>query len=342
MLSTGYVKSATLALEIERAPRGEVRNCYRLQLANGFSWRLVTTDQSEGWIAEIAAAMRLKRCDPSSPPVSLMPNAGSSSSSRDDGKPVPDSTAGRGRMIRHRALRMKPLGNGTYLIASVKPSRGRPLNVERVWGSFFPFYASLIDSGGLPIHAALVRKWDRYVALAAKGRTGKSTCCRRLPEPWHGICDEEVVAVPVGSSGYRAHPFPTWSDLVQKGLRKSWEVESNFPLSAIYFLEQGEEDRVTPVDQVEAVVQLCRRVLEKCPFHEWGLTSQQERTVRLKIFENAQNMARSLPAYRLIASLGGRFWEKMEEDLEDGACSHGSRNGLGRLCEGEGVTDEKI
>jgi SynChlorMet cassette protein ScmC len=238
-------------------------------------------------------------------------------------------------MIRHRALSMKLLGKGAYLIASVKPSKRRPLNVERVWGSFFPFYARLLDSGGLPMHAALVRKGDRYVALAAKGRTGKSTCCRRFPEPWHGICDEEVVAVPVGGSGYRAHPFPTWSDLVQRGLIKSWEVERSFPLSALYFLEQGNEDRVTAVGQVEAVVQLCRRVREKCPFHEWGLTSQQERTVRLKIFENAQNMARSLPAYRLIASLGGRFWEEMEEYLDDGTSSNGSRNGLEQLCEGE-------
>ena len=335
MLNTGYVKRATSTLQIECTRRGRIRSCYRLQLANGLSWYLVTTDQSEGWIAEVAAAMRLERCDPPSLPVSPSPNAGSASLLPDHGELFPDSTAGRKRMIRHRALRMKLLGNGTYLIASVKPARSRPLNVERVWGSFFPFYARLFESGGLPIHAALVRKGDRYVALAAKGRTGKSTCCRRLPEPWHGICDEEVVAVPVGGAGYRAHPFPTWSDLVQRGLRRSWEVERNFPLSALYFLEQGDQDRVTPVGQVEAVVQLCRRVREKCPFHEWGLTSQQERNVRLKIFENAQNMARSLPAYRLTVSLDGRFWEEMEGDLENGASSDDSRNGLARLPEVE-------
>ena len=183
MLNTGSVKRATSALETEPARRGRIRNCYRLGLANGLLWQLVTTDQSEGWIAEVAAVMRLKRCDPLSPPVSLTPNACSASLPRDHGERVPDSTAGRKRVVRHRALRMKPLGNGTYLIASVKPARRRPLNVERVWGSFFPFYARLLDSGGLPIHAALVRKGDWYVALAAKGRTGKSTCCRRLPKP---------------------------------------------------------------------------------------------------------------------------------------------------------------
>ena len=141
------------------------------------------------------------------------------------------------------------------------------------------------------------------------------------------------MAVPVEGSGYHAHPFPTWSDLVQRGLRKSWEVERSFPLSAIYFLEQGDEDRVTPVGQVEAIVQLCRRVREKCPFHEWGLTSHQERTVRLKIFENAQNMTRSLPAYRLTVSLDGRFWEEMEGPSTDGAFLDGSRNGSARLRE---------
>ncbi len=312
-MNTGYAKSGASTLKIERAPHGAIRNCYRLRLANGLSWQLATTDQSEAWIAEVAAAMRLKRCEP----FFLL---------RDDEECVPNSTAGRKNLIRHRALTMKPLDNTTYLITSVKSERRRPLNVERVWGCFFPFYDRLLESGGLPIHAALVRKGDRCVALAAKGKTGKSTCYRRIPEPWHGICDEEVVAVPVEGSGYRAHPFPTWSDLVQRGLRKSWNVESSFPLSAIYLLEQGDKDKVTPLGQIEAVVHLCRRVREKCPFHEWGLASHQERSVRLKIFENAQNLARSLPVYRLSVSLEGRFWEKIGEDLEDGASSDGSAN----------------
>ena len=64
MLNTVYVKRVTSPLQIECARRGRIRSCYRLQLANGLSWYLVTTDQSEGWIAEVAAAMRLKRCDP--------------------------------------------------------------------------------------------------------------------------------------------------------------------------------------------------------------------------------------------------------------------------------------
>jgi SynChlorMet cassette protein ScmC len=285
---------------------------YRLGLANGLAWHLVTTEESEQWIARIASVMQLKRRGPDELPGRRERAA----SGRRGSESLVTTTKGRRPDIRHGAITMEQLADQQYLILSVMPARRRLLNVERVWGSFFPFYDSLLDSGGLPIHAALVRKGDCYVVLAAKGRTGKSTCCRRLPEPWQGICDEEVVAVPVGGSGYRAHPFPTWSDLIVRGLKKSWEVERNFPLSAVYFLEQGDEDRVTPVGQGEAVAQLCQRVREKCPFHEWGLASQQQRAVRLKIFENAQKVARSLPIYRLTVSLNGRFWEEIEGSLK--------------------------
>lgn len=283
-------------------------SCYRLGLANGLAWHLVTTAQSEQWIARIAAVMQLKRGDA----ADLTDTFEGAGSVRGESALLAPAPGRRAKRMRHGALTIEQLADQGYLIHSVRPVRRGPLNIEQVWGSFFHFYVRLLDSGGLPIHAALVRRENRCVLLAAKGKTGKSTCCRRLPEPWQGICDEEAVAVPVAGSGYRAHPFPTWSDLIARGLRKSWEVERSVPLSALYFLEQGDEDSVTSVGPGEAAMQLCHRAREKCPLHEWGLTSHQERAVRLAIFDNARKMAWSLPAYRLTVRFDGRFWEELE------------------------------
>jgi len=90
--------------------------------------------------------------------------------------------------------------------------------------------------------------------LAGQGGTGKSTCCRRLPNNWKPLCDDESLIVLDKSKVYHVHPFPTWSDYIQKRAKNIWDVQGSVPLSAIFFLEQSEKDEVIPLSKEQSAI----------------------------------------------------------------------------------------
>ena len=123
-----------------------------------------------------------------------------------------------------------------------------------MWYTLLPIYQRSICLGGLPFHAGLVELDGRGVLLAASGDQGKSTSCRRLPEHWRALCDDEVLVVADSQKKYRAHPFPTWSEYLCKRSQKTWNVQCSVPLSAIIFLEQSGTDTIEPLGEGHAAV----------------------------------------------------------------------------------------
>ena len=189
------------------------------------------------------------------------------------------------------------------------------LDIPNMCISLYPICQRVLEGGGLPVHAALLELDGQGIILAAAGGTGKSTSCRRLPDYWHPLCDDEALVAYEPESGYRAHPFPTWSEHLWKSSDKSWNVQHSVPLRALFFLEQAESDEVIPLGVGQAAVSLNQSATQ-ISGKFWRILDDETKKQSAKFqFDNACNMAKSIPAFTLRASLHGRFWEEIEKTL---------------------------
>jgi SynChlorMet cassette protein ScmC len=193
---------------------------------------------------------------------------------------------------------------------------GAKFDFINMWFSLHPIYQRSISKGGLPFHAGLAELGGRGALLAASSDTGKSTCCRRLPEHWQPLCDDEALIVLDKNKIFRAHPFPTWSDYIWRESEKTWNIQSSVPLSGIFFLKQSEIDEVAPIGEGEAALLISESAMQICEKFWRNASEEEQRKFRRKLFNNACKMTKQIPAYRLGVSRNGRFWEKMEEVLE--------------------------
>lgn len=185
--------------------------------------------------------------------------------------------------------------------------------------SLLPVYWRSLHEGGLPLHAALLERAGVGVLVAASGGTGKSTCCRRLPAPWQALCDDEVLVVPNGSGGFRAHPFPTWSDYLWRRAENRWDIERNVPLKAIFLLSQAgeEEESSVPVGGWEAAAQVSESSSQVCRRYWLRMEKGSRGALTLPVFFNACELVKTIPVYKLKAALDGRFWELIEKTLAE-------------------------
>lgn len=191
---------------------------------------------------------------------------------------------------------------------------GRELDIFRMQLMLKAVYRGVRQAGGFPLHAALIEHEGAGILLAGHGCAGKSSCCRRLPDTWKVLCDDQTLIVPHGSA-YVAHPLPTWSEHFAGNTSLSWDIESHATIAAVFFLEQSSTDAVVPLGQGRAasyVTQLAAEVLRRT----W---SEQERlngaTLGKGLFEDASAFAKQVPAYQLKVSLKGAFWTEIERVL---------------------------
>ncbi|MCP4754442.1 MAG: SynChlorMet cassette protein ScmC, partial [Proteobacteria bacterium] len=195
-------------------------------------------------------------------------------------------------------------------------SEGHEIQIINMWNALQPIYQRSIVDRGLPFHAALIESEGRGVLLAARGDTGKSTCCRRLPDHWKPLCDDEaLIVLDKRKNQYRVHPFPTWSDFLWKRGENSWNVHYSVPLHGVFFLEQSEIDEVEPVGEGQAAILINESSSQVCQKFWRSVEKKNEMRFRTEVFRNASKLARSVPAYRLRVSLRGKFWEKIEKAL---------------------------
>ncbi|MBN1424901.1 SynChlorMet cassette protein ScmC, partial [Candidatus Fermentibacteria bacterium] len=183
------------------------------------------------------------------------------------------------------------------------------IRVIAMWTALRSIQFQAIAAGGGPFHATLAAHQGRGVLIAAPAGMGKSTCYRRLPPPWEPLCDDYALVVQHGPGQYAAHPFPTFSEYLESKSSRTWLCCRSAPLSAVFFLEQGNVDHVEPLAPhqmlamlFDAQQQLLSTVLSR-------LDPVVAQDLRARLFENACAMAGAVSAYRLTATLTGRFWE---------------------------------
>jgi SynChlorMet cassette protein ScmC len=182
-----------------------------------------------------------------------------------------------------------------------------------IWYSSQAILLQNVKDGGLPIHAALMELDGRGVLLSAPSGTGKSTCCRRLPEPWKPLCDDAAIIVLDREKQCRAQPFPTWSDYLITSSWKTWNVQYSVPIDGIFFLEQSERDEVVPLGTGQTAVSMSDAVVQMCRSFWRGMDIKKQSNFRGQIFDSACKIATKIPGFCLRASLCGKFWEEIEK-----------------------------
>ncbi|MCC6544204.1 MAG: SynChlorMet cassette protein ScmC [Nitrospirae bacterium] len=290
-------------------------NGYHLKLGNGLGWNIKAINGVGKWLDDLANIMRLEPASKDNLDKIIFCKMGGFHAAIEyyyrDTKDwfVYDNKSVRTWMNR----------TNSDVICEIDDDGSPDIGIVNMWNSLHPIYQRVQDGGGLPFHAALLELDGKGVILAAPGSTGKSTSCRRLPDYWNPLGDDEALVVYDPKNGYRAHPFPTWSEYLwkspDKSCGKSWDVQYSVPVSAIFFLEQAESDEVIPLGDGMAAVSINQSATEVSRKFWRKLDDDIKRPLATLQFHNACGMAKTIPSFTLRQSLNGRFWEEIEETL---------------------------
>src|SRR5438067_465154 len=149
----------------------------------------------------------------------------------------------------------------------------------------------LAREGGFLLHAAsAVREGEAHIFTGRSG-AGKTTLSSLAPADVNLLTDE-VSYVRKSASGYTAYGTPFAGELAKPGENIS------APVSAVYLLVQGPENRLEPVDEAEAVRTLMRNIL---------FFAQDEASVQ-SVFKSACAFAARVPLYRMIFTRSSEAW----------------------------------
>jgi SynChlorMet cassette protein ScmC len=296
-------------------------NGYRIELADGQRWKMIATESTISWLEKFASIMQLETFEGKGHfrMVFLQGKArrlgGTEPAARLDPSILNGLPMDEWKAKDLEAVVVWSHQDVPDVICEIGDGGDRSADVVRMCLSLYPIYERAQNTGGLPFHAALVKRNGVGILLAARGDGGKSTCCRRLPATWKVLCDDESLIVRVDKNRYMVHPFPTWSDYLWEEAEKTWNVQYYLPLSAIFFLEKAGVDEVIPIGEGEAATYINRSATEASS-RNWRTLDRPERlSLRKTLFQNACELARTIPTYKLRVGLSGRFWEEIEKVL---------------------------
>ncbi len=150
----------------------------------------------------------------------------------------------------------------------------------------------LAEHGGLLVHAASAVRNGKAFLFSGVSGAGKTTISRLAP-PDAQVLTDEISYVRRTKSGYEACGTPFAGELARIG------VNLSAPLEALYFLVQGHENRIEPIQPVEAARKLLRNIL---------FFAHDEALVRM-VFQSALDFANTVPVSKLIFTPDNRVWE---------------------------------
>lgn len=280
---------------------------HRLALKNGQRWTLRADPDLEGWLHAFASILML---EPASPEEGgpywrfCMQERG--------GRGPP----GRGWVSSYSNWQsIHARTDGADLITGIVPyDRGdKKEDIVRMMLATQSLYLAVWPRGGIPVHAALIEREGDGILIAASGGTGKSTCATRIPPPWRALCDDAALLVPV-EGVYYAHPLPTWSDyLMRDQYDRRWHVGNAVPVTGIWFLEHGEEDRGVPLGKGEAASRLYQSAVQSSgPCMRREGNEEVYAGWHAALFNRCCDVVSHISCGVLRATLGGRFWECLE------------------------------
>jgi len=294
-----------------------MREALSLELADGQKWKIMADGNAGDFVVKMASILQLKRCEKGAGRNLIITRNGG----REDApvlnhtlpcESLPETGWSQQDFIEVWCWRHHDVAD---IICDIGDEDSPEVEFSKMRFLLFLIYQQVQETGGLPLHAALLERNGRGVVISAPGGTGKSTCCLRIPLPWRALCDDETMIVRGKGAEFITHPFPTWSWFLSGRSAGTWDVQKQIPLEAIFFLEQSAVDEVVPLGDGEAAAMLTKAIAEFWEFLWIAHYGNGRIPFRARVFENACGLAKAVPAYRLKASLVGRFWEKMEEVL---------------------------
>lgn len=150
----------------------------------------------------------------------------------------------------------------------------------------------LARQGGFLVHAASAIRGGKAFLFSGISGAGKTTISRLAPADATLLTDE-ISYVRREGNGYLACGTPFAGELARVGENQS------APLSALFFLEKGLENRIEPMGATEAVQRLLRNVL---------FFADDPELVKL-VFQAACEFASLVPVRRLIFVPDRRVWD---------------------------------
>jgi hypothetical protein len=150
----------------------------------------------------------------------------------------------------------------------------------------------LARQGGFLIHAASAIRDGKAFLFSGVSGAGKTTISRLAPRDATLLTDE-ISYVRRDGNRYMACGTPFAGELARVGENQS------APLSAIFLLEKGLQNRIEPLDATEAIQRLLRNIL---------FFAHDPELVKL-IFQTACEFASLVPIRRLVFVPDQRVWD---------------------------------
>ena len=150
----------------------------------------------------------------------------------------------------------------------------------------------LARQGGFLVHAASAIRGGRAFLFAGVSGAGKTTISRLAP-PDATLLTDEISYVRREGREYRACGTPFAGELARLGENQS------APLSTLFLLEKGPENRIEPVAKSEAIRLLLRNIL---------FFAEDAELVNL-VFRSACKFVEQVPVRRLTFVPDERVWE---------------------------------
>jgi SynChlorMet cassette protein ScmC len=289
---------------------------YALSLSDGRSWWITSDGDNFRYVDKLAAIMELEESIPNGSTKLVYSSAEGVDDVKSElmdlalAKSSRQSLSGEWTACDRKTVR---IWNHSQIDDVVYEIKNHSKEFANTWYSSQAILLQNVKDGGLPIHAALLELDGRGVLLSAPSGTGKSTCCRRLPEPWKPLCDDAAIIVLDREKQCQAQPFPTWSDYLITPAEKTWNVQYSVPIYGIFFLEQSERDEVVPLGTGQTAVSISNAVAQMCRSFWRKMDIEKQRSFREQIFDSACKMATKIPGFCLRASLCGKFWVEIEK-----------------------------
>lgn len=184
--------------------------------------------------------------------------------------------------------------------------------------------AALLGSGVVIMHGGLAETAGRRVLLAGASGAGKTTASRRLPGPWRSLSDDaSQVLVGEGGGAAEGHgvaaaPWPTLSRIATGTCRERWACDDVGPLAAVFFLRHAAADELRRLGGAEATGNIYQSAQQFYAVRRTGVPPKPWMVAPADLFTAARRIARAVPIYELGHARRGRFWELIEQVLDEG------------------------
>jgi SynChlorMet cassette protein ScmC len=287
---------------------------YMFTLSDGRTWGFSADERIGPWLESFAKIMQLRQCSETDPlDVRVVFIAYRSSE-----EPPFESVGYKWDVFKSGSIfRVWHNDNSIEIFVEleVKHMDNKDIRIINMWNSLKPLFRYYTENGGGPMHAAFTGLDGKGILIAAPGNTGKTTSMSRLPDYYDKVSDDAVLIVK-SKDAYNVHPLPTWSDYHCNRKESTFNIQSSLPLKAIFFLEQADEDQIIPIESETAALEIFDSIKQSWTMYWHRMDNDKKKERQLQALDNSISLAKSIPCYRLRATLHGQFWKEIEKELQ--------------------------